>query len=121
MYARYWRGMGGMGRKVGKKTAPIRVPPPNPWVEYGKFSTESGVHIGVYNRCASVLTDVTCKRRCKNVFVGDKLGHMTLPVASRYVNHDAASLRDLSDQMESRASAPMGGEHREGIVFPLSK
>jgi hypothetical protein len=46
---------------------------------------------------------------------------MTLPVASRYVNHDAASLRDLSDQMESRVSAPMGGEHREGIVFPLSK
>jgi hypothetical protein len=54
----------------------------------------------------------------KNDFVGDKLGHITLAMGSRYVNHDAAFLRALSDQMENRVSAPMGFEHREGIVFP---
>ncbi len=34
--------------------------------------------------------------------VRDKLGHKTLAMIGRYVNRDAAPLRDLSDKVESR-------------------
>jgi integrase len=41
--------------------------------------------------------------------VRDKLGHKTTAMTDRYVNRDANPLRKLSDQVENRIAAAMGG------------
>jgi len=48
--------------------------------------------------------------------IRDKLGHRTLAMTGRYVNRDADPLRALSDKVESRVAAAMGGSSicREG-------
>ena len=42
--------------------------------------------------------------------IRDKLGHRTLAMTGRYVNKATPSLRELSDQVEGRISAALGGE-----------
>ena len=49
--------------------------------------------------------------------VRDKLGHKTVAMAGRYVNRDEDPLRALSDVVENRIAAALGGSG--GNVVPL--
>jgi integrase len=53
--------------------------------------------------------------------IRDKLGHRTLAMTGRYVNRDADPLRALSDKVEGRIAAAMGGSKAGADVVLLRK
>jgi integrase len=48
-----------------------------------------------------------------------KLGHKTVQMAARYVGHEAAPLRVLSDRVESRIAGALGGKTAAVITAPI--
>jgi integrase len=52
--------------------------------------------------------------------IRDKLGHKTIAMTGRYVNHDAGPLRALSDRVEERIASALAGKTAEVVVLPTA-
>jgi integrase len=80
------------------------------WQQIRKAVNIEGIRLHDVRHTVGTYAD---QAGANSFLVRDKLGHKTMAKTDRYVNRDASLQRKLSDQVESRIAAAMGGRSCE--------